>query len=121
MSSFMLDGSSKMLLENKISPTTLFFLWDEWKDKLLSSVNALSRYEKRRETKQDICYLEYALEYFVVKKNKTDRFCNTINSEAFWLKGIDVEFLQRQGNTMQINIQTFLCLQRSSLQRTSIL
>jgi hypothetical protein len=107
MTLFRVDDYSRMLLQNKISPTTLFFLWDEWKDKLLSAVNALSKYEKRRDTEQDICYLEYALEYFGVRKNKNDRFCNAFNSEAFWLTGIDVKFLQRQGNTMQINIQNF--------------
>jgi hypothetical protein len=107
MSLVRVDDYSRMLLENKISPTILFFVWDEWKDKLLSSVNALSRYQKRRETEEDICYLEYALEYFGVRKNKNDRFCNAFNSEAFWLKGIDVEFLQRRGNTMQISIQNF--------------
>lgn len=107
MSLVRLDDYYRMLLENRISPTTLFFLWDEWKDKLLSSVNALSRYEKRRETEQDICYLEYALEFFGVRKNKNDRFCNAFNSEAFLLNGINVEFLQRQGNTAQISIQNF--------------
>ena len=107
MSLFRMEDYSRMLLENKISPATLFFLWDEWKDKLLSSVSALSKYEKRRDTEEDSCYLEYALEYFGVRKDKNDRFCNAFNCETFGLKDIDVKFLQRRGNTTQISIQNF--------------
>jgi hypothetical protein len=109
MSLFRVDDYSKMLLENRISPKTLS-LWDEWKDKLLSSVNSLSRLEKGQEEEQDILYLEYALEYFGVRKSKNDRFCTVFNSEAFWLKGDTVKLLQRRGNTAQISFQKFLVL-----------
>ncbi|GLJ34038.1 hypothetical protein SUGI_0684590 [Cryptomeria japonica] len=101
------DDNYKVLLENTVSSTAMVFLWNTWKEKLLSSVDSLSKLEKRREREEDKIYIEFALEYFGTRVSRNNRFCTVFNSEAFWLKGRRDELSQRRGNCAQITIQNF--------------
>ncbi|GLJ34015.1 hypothetical protein SUGI_0684140 [Cryptomeria japonica] len=107
VSSFERVDSSKMLLENRVSSTTMMFIWNSWKDKVLSSVYSLLKLEKHQEREEDKIYIEFACEYFGTRVNRNNRFCTVFNSEAFWLKGRRLELLQRRGNCAQISIQNF--------------
>ncbi|GLJ34036.1 hypothetical protein SUGI_0684510 [Cryptomeria japonica] len=101
------DDNSKVLLENTVSSTAMMFLWNAWKEKLLSSVDSLSKLEKHREKEEDKIYIEFALEYFGTRVSRNNGFCTVFNSEAFWLKGRKDQLLQRRGNCAQITIQNF--------------
>ncbi|GLJ34029.1 hypothetical protein SUGI_0684370 [Cryptomeria japonica] len=109
-----MDYNSKMLLENRVSITTMMFLWNAWKDKLLSSVDSFIKLEKQPEKEEDKVYIEFAYEYFGARVSR-NRSCTVFNSEAFWLNDRRLGLLQRQGNCPGISIQNFFMHARKFL------
>ncbi|KAL3582367.1 hypothetical protein D5086_016699 [Populus alba] len=101
--------SERNFLNNQVSAETLVYIWNFWKDKIVSIFKFLGRLERQDVTEYgDIG--EFCLNYLGVKRqfNNLNAICFLMISDAQWVRDIPRKFIQRKGNLVSVDVHEFV-------------
>ncbi|XP_022874965.1 uncharacterized protein LOC111393590 [Olea europaea var. sylvestris] len=101
--------SEEKILQNKLSPRTLFYLWNLFKDKILGILECLDCLEREDVSKCNRT-VDFCLHYFGVRRlsNNLNVTYRLLNPSAEWVKNIDGRFLRRQREVVTLEAQHFV-------------
>ncbi|KAG6766037.1 hypothetical protein POTOM_030102 [Populus tomentosa] len=101
--------SERNFLNNKVSAETLVYIWNFWKDKIVSIFKFLGRLERQDVTEYgDVG--EFCLNYLGVKRqfNNLNAIYFLMISDAQWVRDIPRKFIQRKGKLVSVDVHQFV-------------
>ncbi|CAI9770914.1 unnamed protein product [Fraxinus pennsylvanica] len=101
--------SEERILQNQLSPRTLFYLWNLFKENILGILECLDCLERKDISKCDRT-VDFCLHYFGIRRlsNNLNVTYRLLNPAAEWVKNIDGRFLRRQREVVTLEAQHFV-------------